>query len=157
MATPIISPNSKHLAEHGHHGHFLRHVSEMTAVMVPGMFVGGALFTLAAGLIAGTSLTWDEARLRYPELCVLTIAVVMSIPMAAWMRHRGHGWQSGGEIAAAMILPALALICLFWLHIVGKEPLCGVYCALMLPAMVVAMLLRRADYGKSVRAMAASG
>jgi hypothetical protein len=71
----------------------------------------------------------------------------MSAPMVAWMHHRGHGWRLGGEMAAAMLLPALALIGLFWLHAIGAEPLCGVYCAAMLPAMVAAMLLRRSEYG----------
>jgi flagellar biosynthetic protein FliP len=131
----------------GHRGHFLRHLLEMTLVMIPGMFLGGAVFTIAAGLAVGSSLTWEEARLRYPEACLLTIGVVMSVPMVAWMRHRGHGWRSGGEMAVAMVAPALALIGLFWLHVLDSEPLCGVYCAVMIPAMVAAMLLRRGEYG----------
>jgi flagellar biosynthetic protein FliP len=149
MATSITSPKPRVSPHAGHHGHFLRHLLEMTLVMVPGMVLGGAVFTLAAGLVAGSSLTWDEARLRYPAACLLTIGVVMSVPMVAWMRHRGHGWQSGGEMAAAMVLPALALIGLFWLDAIGSEPLCGLYCAVMLPAMVAAMLLRRGEYGGS--------
>jgi hypothetical protein len=157
MATPITSPTPRLSPHAGHRGHFLRHLLEMTAVMVPGMVLGGAVFTLGAGLLAGTGLTWEEARLRYPELCLLTIAVVMSVPMVAWMRHRGHGWQSGGEMAAAMVVPALALIGLFWLRVVGKDPLCGVYCAVMVPAMVAAMLLRRGEYGGSAGSAAMAG
>lgn len=29
--------------------------------------------------------------------------------MTLWMRHRGHGWLSVGEMAAAMFVPYLAL------------------------------------------------
>ena len=58
MATPMLSPSSTHSSPHAaHHGGFLRHVLEMTAVMVPGMMLGGALFTVGAGLFAGESLT----------------------------------------------------------------------------------------------------
>jgi len=157
MATPITSPAPGLSPHAAHRGHFPRHLLEMTAVMVPGMFLGGAVFTLGAGLLAGTGLTWEEARLRYPALCLLTIAVVMSVPMVAWMRHRGHGWRLGGEMAAAMVLPALALIGLFWLHAIGTDPLCGAYCVTMIPAMLAAMLLRRGEYGGSARPGAMAG
>jgi flagellar biosynthetic protein FliP len=157
MATPITSPTSKFVPHAGHRGHFLRHVLEMISVMVPGMFIGGAVFTVGAGLAAGSRLTWDEARLRYPEACLLTIGVVMSMPMVAWMRHRGHGWRTGGEMTAAMLAPAVALIGLFWLHAVDDEPLCGLYCAVMVPAMVGAMLLRRGEYGGVPTAMPMAG
>jgi hypothetical protein len=156
MTTPIASPH--HAAPHaGHRGGFPRHLLEMTAVMVPGMVLGGAVFTVGAGLAAGGSLTWEEARLRYPEACLLTIGLVMSAPMVAWMRHRGHAWQRGGEMTAAMLVPALALIGLLWLHGIGKDPLCGVYCLVMLPAMVAAMLLRRDEYGGSPASALAAG
>jgi hypothetical protein len=150
MVTPTITSPKQKLSPHAaHQGHFLRHLLEMLLVMMPGMFLGGAVFTIGAGLAAGSALTWEEARLRYPELCLLTIGIVMSVPMVAWMRYRGHGWRSGGEMTAAMVVPALALIGLFWLHVIGSEPLCGVYCIVMIPAMVGAMLVRRSEYGGS--------
>lgn len=124
----------------------------MTVVMVVGMVAGAAVFTIGAGLSAGSSLTWDEARLRYPELCLLTIALIMSVPMVAWMRHRGHGWNNGAEMTAAMVLPAAALIGLFWLHMLTSGPLCGLYCILMFPAMLAAMLYRRGEYAHGAHA-----
>jgi flagellar biosynthetic protein FliP len=147
MATKIAPPKRTSLMLNGHRGHFLRHLVEMAVVMMIGMMAGAAVFTVGAGFAAGESLTWDEARLRYPAACLLVIAAIMSAPMVAWMRHRGHGWQSGAEMTAAMLVPALALIGLFWWHVIGRDPLCGVYCAVMVPAMVAAMLLRRQEYG----------
>ena len=52
--------------------------------------------------------------------------------MVAWMRHRGHSWRLGTEMAVAMIVPAVALVCLYWLHGIGKRPAlrrvsCGMY------------------------------
>lgn len=34
----------------------------------------------------------------------------MTVPMVLWMRHRGHSWERGGEMAAAMNLPLLPLL-----------------------------------------------
>lgn len=146
MGTHIASRTE--VASHvGHRGHFLRHLGEMTLAMLVGMFLGGEVLILAAGRMAGRALTFDEAQQRYPELGVLALAVFSSILMVSWMRFRGHGWRSGGEMAAAMIVPALALCGLFWLHLVGGGLLCGIYCAVMIPAMVIAMLVRRSEYG----------
>jgi hypothetical protein len=92
-------------------------------------------------------LTFNEARQLYPELGVLALAIFSSILMVGWMRFRGHGWRSGGEMATAMIVPALALCGLFWLHLIGSGLLCGFYFAVMIPAMVIAMLVRRSEYG----------
>ena len=46
-----------------------------------------------------------------------------------------------------MIVPALALCGLFWLHLIGSGLLCGFYFAVMIPAMVIAMLVRWSEYG----------
>jgi flagellar biosynthetic protein FliP len=116
---------------------------EMTGAMLVGMLVGGAVFAV---VLAPLGMTLGEARLRFPAPWLLVMAVNMSVPMVAWMRHRGHSWRSSLEMAAAMLVPAIALIGLLWLELIGIGPACGIYCALMLPAMVVAMLWRRHEY-----------
>ena len=66
--------------------------------------------------------------------------------MVVWMRHRGHSWSRGVEMTGAMIVPAVALIGLLWLHVVSEAPLCGIYCLVMIPAMLITMLWRRSEY-----------
>ena len=118
---------------------FLRHLLEMTVAMMLGMF--------ALGLVAGASgVDPIEFRLDYPELALLAMASAMSVPMVAWMRRRGHSWRMGAEMSGAMFVPALAIIACYWLGGVSAEPMCGLACAAMIPAMVVAMLFRLEDY-----------
>jgi YHS domain-containing protein len=38
------------------------------------------------------------------------MGIAMTIPMAAWMRFRGHGWADCGEMSAAMLVPFFALV-----------------------------------------------
>jgi FtsH-binding integral membrane protein len=123
--------------------HFLRNLLEMTGAMLVGMLVGGAVF---AAVLASLGMTLGEARLRFPAPWLLVMAVNMSVPMVVWMRHRHHSWRSSLEMAVAMLVPAIALIGLLWLELITIGPACGLYCALMLPAMVVAMLWRRHEY-----------
>lgn len=49
-------------------------------------------------------------------------------------------------MAAAMIIPAVPLICLRLLDAISG-PICGVYCLATVAAMVVVMLYRRSDHG----------
>ena len=54
-------------------------------------------------------------------------------------------------MAAAIVVPAVALVCLRVAGIVSG-PICGGYCALTVFAMVLVMLYRRSDYGGIARA-----
>ena len=112
--------------------HFARHYVEMVVAMLLGMLVLGLpLATL----------------IHAPALELLNMAVTMTVPMVAWMRYRGHGWQPAFEMSAAMFVPTFAAIGLLWAGIVEDE-----HTALMIqhvamfPLMLVAMLLRRSEY-----------
>ena len=126
-----------------HRSHFWRHFAEMIAVMLVGMFAGAAVFLSIVGL------TWNEATVRYPSASLLVMAFSMTVPMVAWMRHRGHGWRNTSEMAAAMVLLVIPFLCLVWFHVTEKA-LCGLYCALMIPAMLGVMLYRRSDYSMAM-------
>jgi len=115
---------------------FLRHLVVMTLAMLLGM--------VAYGLVVGSS--FEGARLDQPELFALGMATSMSVPMVAWMHHRGHGRRDMVEMTAAMFVPALFFIGCFELHAVSAASICPLACAAMIPAMVVAMLFRRDDY-----------
>jgi hypothetical protein len=128
-------------ARPGHDAHgFLRHLFEMALAMVAGMMVSAAIFLSALGMTAA------EAMREHAVLFVVLQAFGMTVAMITWMRHRRHTWRSSSEMAAAMVIPAVPLICLRLVDVISG-PICGVYCFTTIVAMVVVMLYRRGDYG----------
>ena len=127
-----------HRGGRSHTMHFLRHLLEMALAMMVGMFAGAAVFVSALGI------TVDQAIQDHSVSFVIAMAFSMTIPMVAWMRYRGHAWDRSLEMAAAMIVPAIPLICLRVADVVG--PICGPYCLLSVLAMVGVMVYRRSDY-----------
>ena len=119
--------------------HFLRHLFEMTVAMMIGMVASAALFVTALGM------TVDEALRRHAVAFVVVQAFGMTISMVAWMRHRRHSWRACSEMAAAMAVPAIPLICL---RVTGTVTgsVCGFYCAATIVAMLLVMLYRRSEY-----------
>jgi hypothetical protein len=124
---------------HDTHG-FLRHLLEMGLAMMAGMMISAAVFLTAVGMTA------DQAMRRHAVLFVVLQALGMTAAMVAWMRHRRHSWRSSSEMTAAMIVPAVPLICLRLLDVISG-PICGVYCLATIVAMAVVMVYRRSDYG----------
>ena len=122
---------------------FTRHFVEMVVAMFLGMVVLGGPALLALDVVGSG---WDQLEADAPAVLFLGMAVTMTVPMVAWMRHRGHSWRLGAEMSGAMFVPALAVIACYWLGGVTAEPMCGIACAAMLPAMVVAMLFRVEHY-----------
>lgn len=127
-----------HIGSSAHHlGHrgiapFLRHFVEMVVAMLVGMALGGFLGV------------YDVAS---TELLALSMALSMSVPMIGWMRYRRHSWRASGEMAAAMMAPAIALCPPFWWGFISDDTLIGLQHVLMLPAMLAVMLYRRSDFG----------
>ncbi len=126
-------------------GHFLRHLGEMILAMMPGMMAGSALLALIfSTLLASTTrgLTRVEVVNQFPVLICLVMAIGMIVPMVAWMRYRGMEWRPVTEMATAMVVPLVPIFGLLGLQAIPGDSACGLYCASMIPAMVVAMLLR---------------
>ena len=123
---------------------FLRHLVEMTIAMVLGMCVLGAAFREVHVIVFGSG--FDEAWHRHTELTSLAMAFNMTLPMVVWMHHRGHSWARGGEMAAAMFVPAVALILLLWLGVVSAHLLLALQMVLMLPSMILVMVARIDEY-----------
>jgi hypothetical protein len=123
---------------------FIRHYVEM----VVAMFLGMAVLGLSAGWAmsaAGTS--WSELHTDAPALMLLGMAVTMTVPMVGWMRYRGHGRRASTDMSAAMFLPTFAVIGLLWGELVEDiGTLLVIEHVAMLGGMLVAMLLRRAEY-----------
>ena len=118
---------------------FGRHFVEMLAAMMIGMVVSAAVFLSAVGMTA------EQAMREHAVLFVVLQAAGMTVAMVAWMHHRGHARERSAEMAAAMVLPAIPLVCLRLLDVIGG-PICGGYCLLTFVAMAAVMLYRRADY-----------
>src|SRR3954469_6447485 len=124
--------------------HFARHYVEM----VVAMFVGMAVLGLPAGLIADYDV---------PAQMLAAMALTMTRPRAAWMRHRGPGRRPIAEMSAAMLVPTAAVLGLLATGLLTDlDALLGIEHAAMLAGMLGAMLLRRDEYmGHTHRAVPA--
>ena len=124
--------------------HFLRHFFEMIAVMMLGMCMLGAAFRAFHELAFGSGFA--DAWRDHVGLAAFAMAFNMTVPMVLWMRYRGHSWERGGEMAAAMNLPLLPAFALYAVDAIPAEGVLGMQMMLMIPAMLAAMLYRKEEY-----------
>jgi hypothetical protein len=119
--------------------HFIRHYLEMVAAMLLGMAVLGIPGLLALEALGVNS---DAAG-----VLLFGMAITMTVPMVAWMRHRGHGWRPCWEMSAAMFVPTIGALALLEAGALGDaHAAMGVQHVVMFPAMLGVMLLRRGEY-----------
>ena len=127
--------------------HFIRHYIEMVVAMVGGMVLLGLP---GEGLLRAVGTSTAQLQDDAPALALLGMAVIMTVPMVAWMRYRGHAWRPCNEMAASMFLPTFAVIALMGSGIVTDfMTLMGLEHIVMLPSMLIAMLLRFDEYAGS--------
>lgn len=120
-----------------------RHFVEMVAAMFIGMAVLGMAARLALALLGHADLL-DRLEAR-----VVVMMFSMGAGMTLWMYYRRHPWAGIVEMNAAMLLSFAVLLVPFW---VGALPESAVLTAghiLMLPAMALVLLHRRAEYANS--------
>ncbi|MGZ3144666.1 hypothetical protein ACVDFE_22260 [Lentzea chajnantorensis] len=106
----------------------VRHGVEMLVAMLLGMSLLGPL--------------WTPDSI---ELTVLWMAVSMSVPMALWMRYRGHGRVV--EMCAAMAVPYLVLLVPYWSGAVDRDAVLMGGHLLMVPAMIFVLVRYRHEHG----------
>jgi hypothetical protein len=123
---------------------FVRHFLEMLVVMMLGMCVLGGAFRGLHVLFFGNGFAaaWRD----HVVLAAFAMAFNMTAPMVLWMRYRGHSWERGGEMAAAMNLPLLPLLGLYWADAIQAGGVLGLQMMLMIPAMLGVMLYRKEEY-----------
>jgi flagellar biosynthetic protein FliP len=124
--------------------HFIRHYLEMIAAMIAGMVVLGIPGEGALHLIGSSSSQLQDDA---PAVALLAMATIMTIPMVALMRYRGHAWRPCWEMSASMFIPTFGAIAALGTGI--SDDFMGMMMlehAAMLPAMLVAMLLRYDEY-----------
>jgi hypothetical protein len=124
--------------------HFIRHYAEMVAAMLLGMVVLGLP---VSAILGAFGVTMSDVHHDAPALMLLGMAVMMTVPMVAWMRYRGHGWAPSNEMAASMFIPTLGVVALLAAGAVtDMGALMTIEHIAMLPSMLVAMLVRRHEY-----------
>jgi hypothetical protein len=124
----------------------------MTLTMMLGMAILGMAFRQIHVALFGTG--FDEAWHEHTELAVFAMTFNMTLPMVLWMHHRGHSWERGGEMAAAMFLLALVLLGLFWPGVISAHVVLPLEMALMIPAMIGVMARRFDEYAGHAHAPA---
>ena len=127
--------------------HWLRHLIEMIVAMYVGMMVFGGLLGIVL-IAAGTS--FSEASETAPAAMALALMFNMTVPMLAWMRHRGHERARIVEMAIAMAGVAAVTLALLWASAIENTAVCGVECTLMIVATVGVMTVRRREYARPV-------
>jgi flagellar biosynthetic protein FliP len=115
---------------------FVRHYVEMLVAMGLGMAV-----LLPLRRFAGLPDLSGSV-----ELHSLLMATSMTIGMSAWMLVRRHSWAAIAEMAVAMYLPFVVLLVPFRAGVLDGHGVMMAGHVLMLPAMLLAMLRRPAEY-----------
>ena len=136
MTQPIAHTTTPHAVSRFH---FARHLVEMFLAMMAGMMVGAFLLATAVG----TSVS--EARREHAVAWVVVMTFDMTVPMVAVMLYRGHSRRNAAEMAAAMIVPALAIVACQVSHVVSDD-IGRAYMPLSMLAMIALIIYRRNEY-----------
>ncbi len=128
-------------------GHFVWHLVQMVLAMAVGMAIYVALFRLVL-----TPEGYKAVQIEQPFLWYAEMAVFMTVPMVAWMRHHGYRWRRCAEMSGAMLIPPAGLIALVQLGVTAYLPWlstrtlpASTHIAMLL-GMLLSMLHRRAEY-----------
>jgi len=116
------------------------HYGEMVAAMLVGMMVLWPVWTIATGA-AG-----DASWLRSASVETLVMATTMALPMAGWMRVRGHRWAPVAEMCAVMYAGFAVALPLYWTGVLGASGLMLVGHVAMFVLMLAAMAWRWEEY-----------
>jgi hypothetical protein len=128
---PVATSHAHHAGKHGRL-RFAGHFIEMQLAMMVGMMLGGPLGIPAVGSTELRAALW---------------LVAMIVPMVAWMTFRGMPWRSSAEMSAAMIVPTVAILPVFWAGLVTGTTFIGFEHLSMAPAMLALMVYRHREYG----------
>ena len=118
-------------------GYFIWHLLEMCLTMCLGGIALNVLFFLSAAKIGYPNLLE-----RFPEFSLLAIGINLAVPMAAWMRFRGHEWRPTLEMASTSVILSILLIGAAWLGIITESSRLEWLTRLACPVMLIPMLFR---------------
>jgi len=118
-------------------GYFIRHYVEMLLVCCIGGFILNFLFFMGIAQVG-----YPNFFQLYPELSIMVIAILLTVPMLTWMRFRGHEWRPTLEMAGVPIVLGVILVSASWLKIIPKAEMLTLMKDLVCPAMLIPMLFR---------------
>ena len=122
--------------------------------MVLAMAVGMAIYVAVFRMVL-TPEGYKAMQIEQPFLWYSEMAVFMTVPMVALMRHHGYRWRQCAEMSGAMLIPPTGLIALVQLGVTPYLPWLSTRTLpesshiAMLLGMLVVMLYRRAEYSDS--------
>ncbi len=134
IALPLPDDGARPLSTTHHGRRWLTFVAHFVEMLIA-MFVGMGVLTAVLGMPHDSPI----------EIQALYMAATMTVPMVAWMLVRGHSRRASAEMAAAMTVPLAALFPPLWAGVISGDALLDLQHVLMIPVMLGAMLLRRAD------------
>ena len=118
-------------------GNFLWHYLQMCMACC----VGGV--TLGVAFFGGASLIgYPDLIVQAPFFSTLVLAIILTVPMVAWMRFRHHEWRPTLEMGSATMGLGIVLIALGTLGLVSLSRMFEWVASLACPVMLVPMLLR---------------
>jgi energy-converting hydrogenase Eha subunit A len=140
-AAVVAAPaHSQHASKGPSAWRFLRHLGEMVLAMWVGMALFGGLRAVLAGTGPGDALS-DHFNFR-----LVAMALFMAAPMVALMRVRGHSWERAAEMAAAMVVPVLAVCLVAHVTDLSDAAVSASSHVLMYVGMLGVMLARYPEY-----------
>ncbi|RPI20390.1 MAG: hypothetical protein EHM70_26550 [Chloroflexota bacterium] len=120
---------------------FIRHFVEMCLAMCLGGIPLIVLFFWGAAAVG-----YPDLLQRFPELSVLAVGFILSVPMIAWMRFRGMDWRLTLEMSITTIVLGILLAGLGWLGILSRGSLFEWMVTFACPSMLIPMFLRLNHY-----------
>jgi hypothetical protein len=130
-------------------GRFVRHFVEMLVAMLLGMAV---LMVALTAILALAGSDYMSAEGDAPAALLAAMGVAMTLPMAAWMGHRGLPRAQIAEMVGAMGAVTLAILALLATGVVDADAALGAQHVAMVAAMLAVMLARRRIYSRRAAA-----
>jgi hypothetical protein len=119
---------------------FTRHFLEMCVAMCVGGTALNALVFVAGPALLG----YPDLRETAPQVALLIVACLVTVPMAAWMRFRGMARRPILEMSAAPLGLGVVLAVLAAVGVLSPADVrgwalafCGPACIVMLPVMLL--------------------
>jgi hypothetical protein len=118
-------------------GHFVLHYLQMCmACCIGGVTLGLAFFGGAA------FIGYPNLIVQAPVFSTLVLAIILTVPMVAWMRFRHHEWRPSLEMGSATMGLGIVLVALGALGFIPLSNMFEWVASLACPVMLVPMLLR---------------
>ena len=122
-------------------GHFIGHYLEMCVACCVGGVTLGVAFFGGAALIG-----YPDLIAQAPVFSTLMLAIILTVPMIAWMRFRHHEWRPTLEMGATTMGLGIVFIALGTLGIVPVSDIFERVVSLACPVMLIPMLFRARLY-----------